>query len=541
MKNFLIYYVFISLSIILNSCTEGFEEEYLKISIALKEVTAITTPTTDTTPDYTFSSTESGALTYGGSCSSSTTIAISGNNTITLNTLSVGTYADCTITVSKTMTTNKSVTNLSGSLTITSFTVSSAVSSSDDSSSYSPGWQLIAKQADITAQRFDSNAEDTYLENENDNSSSTFMSIGNLISGNYADTDGKYKFKLVWGGGTVEDLSIKQIIWTQTSWLTDTTVQGLQEIEEGTSGYVDGTASGFDGLLKSTDDCVLDGNQGSWWYHCVGQTSSPWNGGIPGPKSKIATSMHLYIWEPEIKETNYALDFDGTNDYVSANGVATELDSSTNLPLSVSAWVYPENGTKEQLVFGFYKNNAFANGPSVWFGGSNYKFAHWDSLTTVHSSSTYAINNWHHVVLTIGSDRDGVLYVNGSSAATFSGVFNSGGLDMFSIAVDYDTSGGTAGNKSQYFDGKIDEVAVWNDELSAADVTALYNSGNGLKASANSGNYDNSADLVGYWKFNEGTGSTLTDNTSNSNNGTLTNMDSSDWVTSGSETKPSFQ
>ena len=129
MKNNLICYLFITLSIILNSCTEGFEEEYLKISIALKEVTAITTPTTDTTPDYTFSSTESGTITYGGSCSSSITSATTGNNTITLNTLSVGTYADCTITVSKTMTTKNSESNLSGSLTITS----STVSSSDDS------------------------------------------------------------------------------------------------------------------------------------------------------------------------------------------------------------------------------------------------------------------------------------------------------------------------------------------------------------------------------------------------------------------------
>ncbi|SVD65782.1 uncharacterized protein METZ01_LOCUS418636, partial [marine metagenome] len=83
-------------------------------------------PTTDTTPDYTFSSTESGTITYGGSCSSSTTSAISGNNTITLSSLSDGTYADCTIKVSKTVTTNKSVTNLSDSLTITSFTVSSS-------------------------------------------------------------------------------------------------------------------------------------------------------------------------------------------------------------------------------------------------------------------------------------------------------------------------------------------------------------------------------------------------------------------------------
>ena len=126
MKNYLIYYLFITLSITLNSCSEGFKEKYLKISIVLAEVTAITTPTTDTTPDYTFSSTESGALTYGGSCSSSTTIATTGNNTITLNTLSVGTYADCTITVSKTISTENSEKKLSGSLTITSFTVSSS-------------------------------------------------------------------------------------------------------------------------------------------------------------------------------------------------------------------------------------------------------------------------------------------------------------------------------------------------------------------------------------------------------------------------------
>ena len=135
MKSYLIYYLFITLSIFLNSCTEGFKEEYSKLVIALTEVTAITTPTTDTTPDYTFSSTGSGAITYGGSCSSSTTIAISGNNTITLNTLSVRTYADCTITVSKTISTEKSEKKLSGSLTITPFTVSSTVSSSDNSSS----------------------------------------------------------------------------------------------------------------------------------------------------------------------------------------------------------------------------------------------------------------------------------------------------------------------------------------------------------------------------------------------------------------------
>ena len=71
------------------------------IALIIEEVTAVTTPTIDTTPNYTFSSTKAGTITYGGSCSSITTIAIAGNNTITLNTLSDGTYSNCTITVTE--------------------------------------------------------------------------------------------------------------------------------------------------------------------------------------------------------------------------------------------------------------------------------------------------------------------------------------------------------------------------------------------------------------------------------------------------------
>ena len=83
----------------------------------IAEVTAVTTPTTDTTPDYTFSSDVAGTITYGGSCSSSTTSAISGNNSITLVSLSTGTYTDCTITVTD------ADGNVSSTLTLSSFSV----------------------------------------------------------------------------------------------------------------------------------------------------------------------------------------------------------------------------------------------------------------------------------------------------------------------------------------------------------------------------------------------------------------------------------
>ena len=57
----------------------------------LSQVTAITTPDNDTTPNYIFSTNEAGSITYGGSCTSSTTSASSGNNSITFSTLSNGT------------------------------------------------------------------------------------------------------------------------------------------------------------------------------------------------------------------------------------------------------------------------------------------------------------------------------------------------------------------------------------------------------------------------------------------------------------------
>ena len=84
---------------------------------ALAEVTAVPNPDKDTTPNYTFSSTEVGTIEYGGSCSAGITSTVIGSNTITLNALSEATYSDCTITVTDTFG------NVSKALTISPFTI----------------------------------------------------------------------------------------------------------------------------------------------------------------------------------------------------------------------------------------------------------------------------------------------------------------------------------------------------------------------------------------------------------------------------------
>ena len=97
MKKGLFIFLIFCFSLTIISCSDEEEESTTDTTApVIAEVTAVTTPTHDTTPNYTFSSTEAGTITYGGSCSSGTTSATSGNNTITLNSLSNGTYSDCT-------------------------------------------------------------------------------------------------------------------------------------------------------------------------------------------------------------------------------------------------------------------------------------------------------------------------------------------------------------------------------------------------------------------------------------------------------------
>ncbi|SVE38186.1 uncharacterized protein METZ01_LOCUS491040, partial [marine metagenome] len=87
------------------------------ITPTLNQVTPVSTPYKDSTPNYTFSPNETGTITYGGSCSSTTTSALADNNTITFNALADGTYDNCTISVTD------NTSNTSDNLSVSSFTI----------------------------------------------------------------------------------------------------------------------------------------------------------------------------------------------------------------------------------------------------------------------------------------------------------------------------------------------------------------------------------------------------------------------------------
>ena len=114
----------------------------------LSEVTPVSSPTNNSTPDYTFNSSEAGSISYSGDCSSATTAAVSGDNTITFNALSDGTYSNCTITVTD------SAGNISDTLNISEFTVdttapTSTIDSPDENSFWNSPIEITGSSTDI--------------------------------------------------------------------------------------------------------------------------------------------------------------------------------------------------------------------------------------------------------------------------------------------------------------------------------------------------------------------------------------------------------
>lgn len=93
----------------------------------IAEVTPVTSLGNDSTPNVTFSTTESGTLSVGGSCGSQNEGAVAaGSNTITLTqpdnstSLATGTYTNCTLTVTD------SAGNASNNLTLSTFSIDSS-------------------------------------------------------------------------------------------------------------------------------------------------------------------------------------------------------------------------------------------------------------------------------------------------------------------------------------------------------------------------------------------------------------------------------
>jgi hypothetical protein len=204
-----------------------------------------------------------------------------------------------------------------------------------------------------------------------------------------------------------------------------------------------------------------------------------------------------------------ALQFNGTTQAVRIPTTAMKAKCGT-----VSMWVRPSGFNAAGYLLGhclvdwsnriqLYLNSSGALGLGL---GNNH------SLNT--GITTLAVNTWYNVVLT-WDGANYVVYVNGASKA--SGTYS--GLVGLASTIDIGNDDTYVHNEG--FNGTIDEVQVYNRAVTAAEATGLYN---GVVAGT-------VIPTIGYWNFNETSGTTAADSSGKGNTATL--IDNPTWTTGG--------
>ncbi|WIB64211.1 signal peptidase I [Curtobacterium sp. MCBD17_040] len=174
----------------------------------------------------------------------------------------------------------------------------------------------------------------------------------------------------------------------------------------------------------------------------------------------------------------------GSSPYVTLDGATGQVTSTSTTKITapsvftVEAWIRTSTAAGKVIGFGnsqtgsssaydrqLYINSAGAVSFSVYNSGN----------ITLTSTKTVTDGRWHHVVGTMSSSGM-VLYVDGVSVATNTNTAAEPDSGWWRIGYD-NLSGWQNAPTSNYYKGDLDDVAVYNSALSAAQVSALYSAG----------------------------------------------------------------
>jgi hypothetical protein len=210
----------------------------------------------------------------------------------------------------------------------------------------------------------------------------------------------------------------------------------------------------------------------------------------------------------------YSVDFDGSNDYIEIPAtVGTWMGS---LPWTISFWHYQATTGGGSLPY------IYNDGVNILYRTLSSRYHAFQMTTngtsTAHNFGTLpgtSADEWAHMV--IARDATNLaLYVNGVfwQNVAHNGVSATGGNAVVKIG-----DNGLA--------GAIDELAIWQETLSSSDVSNLLDTSGTNPVPVDISTVGNSGSGPdGWWRMGDndsGSGTTVTDQGSGGNDGTLTN------------------
>jgi len=166
----------------------------------------------------------------------------------------------------------------------------------------------------------------------------------------------------------------------------------------------------------------------------------------------------------------YALNLNGTSDYVTIpDAPSLDIDSATGA-LTMEAWVYPHTsggGTWRTIISKRASTGACNYEMPLDMTSGNLLFysGHWPQVFI--SSIHVPLNQWSYVAITVdGIGRDARFYLNGVQGDAIMDTVYLGGANTAAVTL------GSNGNPTQLqcFDGIIDEVRLTNRVLSSEEI-----------------------------------------------------------------------
>lgn len=219
------------------------------------------------------------------------------------------------------------------------------------------------------------------------------------------------------------------------------------------TGLTGGTFSGTTGLVINSTTGEIDLSASTVATHTITyDTTSSGSSVCPNTSTQTVEIALAGI------ANNYSMNFDSaSSDYISFPATPNTGD------LSISFWVKYSTGSFAYVasgdgIFAYLRFNSTQSKLSFVYANVNY-----DLTTDIKDG------NWHHVVVTFDQSASTVKgYTDGSLSETHTNK-NAGTTNNIQ------TIGAWKTGSTGYFNGSIDEFAVWNTALTSTQVSEIYN------------------------------------------------------------------